>query len=199
MIDLEKQKLRIANHKAEFVDYGNIKILDFKNPKSNEYRIRFLFEEDYCRLHISGDLGELIATNYRNMTFEGFKDFAYNPGYFEEKIDCHSRDLYFYSDTKAKNDIIDYFGGVEELKNLLSISEDYGYDYIDDMFEDFFSDVFDCFDDETGISQKGMDTLAKFTEDEYSLYEAHFGRERTGIIELYLMMFNAALEKINQS
>lgn len=68
---MDKKKVieRFKNHKATFTDYGNIKILDFKNPGSIEYRIRFLFEEDYFRLHISGDLGELIASNYNNMIF----------------------------------------------------------------------------------------------------------------------------------
>lgn len=72
MIDLKVQKKQFVNHVAKFTDYGNIRIVDFKNPDSNEYRIRFLFEEDYCRLHISGDLGDLIASNYHNMTFKGF-------------------------------------------------------------------------------------------------------------------------------
>lgn len=44
MINLEKQKEKFKNHVAKFMDYGNIKILDYKNPKSCEYRIRFLFE-----------------------------------------------------------------------------------------------------------------------------------------------------------
>ena len=57
MINIEKQKEHFKNHIATVKDYGNIKILDFKNPNSNEYRIRFLFEEDYYRLHITGDLG----------------------------------------------------------------------------------------------------------------------------------------------
>lgn len=70
MIDLERAKRNFRNHVATFTDYGNIKMLDFKRPDSNEYRIRFLFEEDYCRLHISGDLGALIATNFMNMTYE---------------------------------------------------------------------------------------------------------------------------------
>ena len=77
-MNLERQKDNFKNHIATFTDYGNIKILDFKNPDSSHYRIRFLFEEDYCRLHISGDLGELIATNYYNMTFDKFTDFVNN-------------------------------------------------------------------------------------------------------------------------
>lgn len=84
-MDLKKQKEHFKNHIAKFTDYGNIKILDFKNPNSSEYRIRFLFEEDYCRLHISGDLGELIATNYSNMTYEKFSGFVNDVDYFKEK------------------------------------------------------------------------------------------------------------------
>lgn len=68
-MNLEKQRENFKNHIAKFTDYGNIKILDFKEPESSHYRIRFLFEEDYFRLHISGDLGELVATNYSNMTY----------------------------------------------------------------------------------------------------------------------------------
>jgi len=67
LIDIEMQKEHFKNHVATFTDYGNIKILDFQEPGKSHYRIRFLFEEDYYRLHISGDLGELIATNYNNM------------------------------------------------------------------------------------------------------------------------------------
>lgn len=46
MIDLEREKQNFKDHVATFTDYGNIKILDFKNPNNNEYRIRFLFEQD---------------------------------------------------------------------------------------------------------------------------------------------------------
>ena len=70
--DIERQKEHFKNHVATLTDMDNIKVLDFKNPDSNEYRIRFLFEEDYCILHISGDLGALTATNVRNMTFDRF-------------------------------------------------------------------------------------------------------------------------------
>lgn len=105
MTDLELQKKRFVNHVAKFTDYGNIKIVDFKMPDSGEYRIRFLFEEDYCRLHISGDLGELIATNCNNMTFKGFSDFVNNIDYFKEKIDCHNRRIYTYDSRDAKKDL----------------------------------------------------------------------------------------------
>lgn len=109
MIDTERAKKHFINHVATFTDYGNIKILDFQNPGHCEYRIRFLFEEDHYRLHISGDLGELTAFNFINMRYDTFSDFTDNPWYFEDKIQCHSRDLYVYDKDAAR----------EELKNAV--------------------------------------------------------------------------------
>ena len=45
MINIERQKKNFENHVATLTDYGNIKILDFKNPESNESRIRFISQE----------------------------------------------------------------------------------------------------------------------------------------------------------
>ena len=106
-MNLEKQKENFKDHIATFTDYGNIKILDFKRPNSSEYRIRFLFEEDHCRLHISGDLGELIASNYYNMTYEKFSDFVNDVGYFEGKIDCHNRPIYTYDEDLAREELLE--------------------------------------------------------------------------------------------
>ena len=66
-MNLEKQKENFKNHRAIFKDLGNIKILDFKKPNSTEYRIRFLFEEDYCSngydkfSEIDGDICDIIS------------------------------------------------------------------------------------------------------------------------------------------
>ena len=116
-MNLEKQKENFKNHRATFKDLGNIKILDFKKPNSTEYRIRFLFEEDYCRLHISGDLGELIAMNYRNMCWNQFDDFVNDIDYFQEKILCHSRPFFVYDQEQAEEDITKY---IEEYKKHIS-------------------------------------------------------------------------------
>lgn len=201
MIDLEKQKENFKDHIATFTDYGNIKILDFKNPDSNNYRIRFLFEEDYYRLHISGDLGELIATNYNNMTFEKFSDFASNIGYFKEKIDCHSRPIYYYDENKTKKEIIDYFDGEEELLEYLENHEDYEYYDDDEIVNEFFSDVFLHFDDLKGIGSHGYDVLSKLCKqigyDECYMYNENFGKESTGILDLYMLAFKLAKEQLN--
>ena len=190
MIDLESQEIRFKDHIATFTDYGNIKILDFKKPESTEYRIRFMFEEDYCRLHISGDLGDLIASNYNNMTYDKFSDFVNNAGYFEEKIDCMSRKVYFYDRDKAVTDlkklIEEYQIEDELMENTFNNSIEYAID-----------DVLENFDVDRGISEKGYEIMDKCICDFWE--EARYiGRDRTGILELYLLAFKLAAQQLQQ-
>lgn len=199
MIDIEKQKIRFKDHVAKFTDYGNIKILDFQRPGSIEYRIRFLFQEDFYRLHISGDLGELTATNYKNMNYEDFgPHFSENPYYFEEKIDCHERLLYEYDKDKARKDIKEK---LEEdvIEYGLRLPNRYYIGTDDDAqaFEDFIDDVLEDFDDDKGISPEGYRVLSNVDDDAWE-YVNEIGRERTGIIELYLLAFKLAQEDLKR-
>ena len=160
MIDLEIQKKYFENHVAKFTNYGNIKIVDFKRPDSNEYRIRFLFEEDYCRLHISGDLGELIASNYNNMTFKGFSDFVNNVGYFEGKIDCHNRRIYIYDSKEAKKDLKELLEEWDMVDEILQ-HDRFDFETDEDKLEEFYEAVLEDFSDDIGIGSKGYDALSE--------------------------------------
>lgn len=180
MIDLERQRENFKNHIAKFTDYGNIKILDFKAPDTSHYRIRFLFEEDYCKLHISGDLGELIATNYNNMTYKGFKDFVHNTGYFEEKINCSSRKIYSYDENKAEQD-------------LLELIEEYGSE--EESINNVIDEILSDFNDDTGIGSKGYDIASEYISDFWESV-GHIGREKTGILNLYMLAFELATKQL---
>lgn len=192
-MNIEKQKEHFKNHIATLTDYGNIKILDFKAPNTSVYMIRFLFEEDYCRLHISGDLGELIASNYCNMTYEKFSDYVNNTGYFEEKIDCHSRSIYVY----------DYSKALEELRqraadegDWLEISDRYDYETNDEArLESIIDDILDDFSESTGISEDGYDALEEINPDAWEF--AHdIGKTETGILDLYMLAFKLAQKQL---
>lgn len=189
MIDLESQKENFKNHKATFTDYGNIKILDFKNPDSSEYRIRFLFEEDYCRLHISGDLGELTATNYNNMTYEKFGDFVHNTGYFEEKINCLSRKLYVYDVDRAREDL-------DKLLEKYEI-EDYSWYPAYDSDKEAVEAILEDFDDDYGIGHEGYDILSETIGDAWE-YVGNIGKEPTNILELYMLAFELAQKQLRE-
>lgn len=184
MIDIERQKENFKDHIATLTEYDNIKILDFKNPDSNHYRIRFIFEEDYCRCHISGDLGELIATNYNNMTYEGFKDFVHNTGYFEGKIDCNNREIYEYDEDVAK----------EELQERI---EDYFENDNNDDMEDVMQDMFNDFDNHHGFGSKAYDILSEYDYDCWE-YINDLGKVSTGILELYMLAFELATKQLDK-
>ena len=190
MFDIEWQKKNFINHVATFQDLGNIKILDFQNPGHSEYRIRFLFEEDHYRLHISGDLGDLIAYNFTNMRYETFGDFVNNTGYFEEKICCHERSIYFYDYESAKTELIrnaNEYGWVTD--------EEINQEEHDEEIEQLIYEVLEDFNDRTGISQKGVEALSKYDSDCYE-YAYDLGKEPTGILDLYMLAFKLAQEDL---
>lgn len=192
-MNMEKEKRNFENHKATLTDYGNIIILDFKNPESSNYAIRFLFEEDKCKLHISGDLGELVASNCYNMTYERFTDFVDNIGYFKEKIDCHSRSIYTYDETLAREELVKYFKENEwlSLTDLYESEENEDIrtnDIIDDILEDFCT--------YTGLSSKGYEVLQELGADCFE-YAPYLGRKDTGILDLYMLAFKLAKEQID--
>lgn len=192
-MNLDIQKEYFKDHVATFQDLGSIKILDFQRPGSSEYRIRFLFEEDHYRLHISGDLGELIAFNFHNMTYEGFSDFVHDPGYFKKKICCMSREQYEYDIDKAKKDLLeqlDWYDWEEENKySSWSIEERRDYE-IDCILEDLY--------DRTGLGSKAYDKLSEIDPDCWE-WIGYIGREDTGIIELYLYAFELAQKQLAES
>lgn len=195
-MDLEKQKENFKNHIATFTDYGNIKIVDFKAPETSHYRIRFLFEEDYCRLHISGDLGELIATNYNNMTFDKFSDFVNNTGYFEQKINCHSRDIYLYDEELAKEQLYKRLNEYDMLEEIYN-HDRYDFETDEDKLNEFYESVFEDFSDTKGIGSKGYDALWEKFEEPWEFAD-DLGKKETGILKLYMLAFKLAQEQINR-
>ena len=201
-IEERAQKI-FKNHVATFTDYGNIKILDFKNPKSCDYRIRFLFEEDYYRLHISGDLGELTATNCNNMTYETFSDFVRDIGYFEGKINCCSEPLYYYDEETIREDVltlITEFGTIEEfIENCREESICSSSDNAEDVLNVFFDALLEDFSDETGLSQSSREFLAEYLENSDEAWSSNIGQRSTEILKWYMFAFKLAKKQIDDS
>ena len=190
-MDIEKQKEHFKNHIATFSDYGNIKIIDFANPESCHYRIRFIFEEDFYRLHISGDLGELIATNYRNMCYRDFADnFMHNTEYFMAKVNCHNRPFYEYDYEKAKEDLNKRF---EDYDFILK----FDFETEEELKEEKIDEILKDFDWRTGLGSKAYDIFSEIDEDCFEWSDL-IGREETDIIEIYMLAFELAQEQLKK-
>lgn len=146
-----------------------------------------MFEEDYCRCHISGDLGSLVATNYNNMTYEGFKDFVHNTGYFEGKIDCCQRSIYVYDEELAEEELR------EKLEEIAEYPECDDEIDIDDVVYDMMRD----FEDATGFGSKAYDIMSEYDPDAWE-YLPSMGKEETGILELYMLAFELATQQLKE-
>lgn len=195
MLNLELQKEHFKNHVAKLSDYGNIKILDFKDPNSSNYRIRFMFEEDYCRLHISGDLGELIATNYNNMTFKKFSDFSNDVGYFEGKIDCHSRPIYTFDSADAEEDLKELFDEFDLYDSIFA--DKYDFESDEERINDVIEEILEDYSEEIGIGSKGYEIISEYLDDAWE-YTQDLGKRKTGILDLYMLAFRLAMAQLEE-
>lgn len=194
MLSREWIEERFKKHVATFTDYGNIKILDFKEPGTSNWQIRFLFEEDYYRLHISGDLGELIAVNYNNMTYERFgSDFVHDPYYFEKKIQCHSRDLYEYDYEKAKKDLLEYLAEYDWEKEMK-----YSHETLEETRDYEIDCILDDLNISTGLGSKAYDRLSEIDADCFE-WISEVGKEKSEILNIYLTAFELAQKQLEET
>lgn len=193
-MDKEQWKENFKDHVATLKDLGNIKVLDFMRPGSSTYRIRFMFEEDFCRLHISGDLGELIATNYYNMTYEKFSDFVNDVGYFETKIDCHNRAIYYYDEDEAREQLREKAKEDE----WTACTDMYAWEENEsERIEYIITDILRDFEEDTGLGRKGYELLSELDPELWE-YTSGLGKKETGILDLYMLAFQLAQENLKE-
>ena len=199
-MDLELQKKMFADHIATLKDYGDIKVLDFQKPESNYYRIRFIFEEDHDRVHISGDLGELIAYNHAGMDFRRFIDYCYRPPvWFKSKVRCSDRPIHTYDRELAEKQLIAI------MKDKCLYDKVIGcYWYLDDesepleVEEALVGDALEDFSESGGIGVVGkaalmnIDSTAFWPIDEIGLCKG------PGITDLYLLAFKLAYKQLQE-
>ena len=195
-MDLELQKEMFADHVATLRDYGDIKIVDFQKPESNYYRIRFIFEEDHDRVHISGDLGELIAYNYAGLNFRNFIDYCRRDCiFFKVRVKCSSNPLYTYDRELAE-------------KQLLQKTKDnYTLDRIADYFdvcepeeavEPFIEKVLDGFSDTDGICEIGERMLLNIDYSAFDPIDEIGLEEGPDVFDVYLLAFKLAFRQLQE-
>ena len=195
-LNLELQKEMFADHVATLKDYGDIKVLDFQKPGSNYYRIRFMFEEDHDRVHISGDLGELIAYNYAGLNLRNFIDYCRRgSALFKVWTRCSSEPLYTYDRELAEKHLL------EKLKDKYVL--DRVADYFDvcepeDAVESFIEKVLDGFSDTEGICEIGERTFLNIDYSAFNPIDEIGLEEGPDIFDLYLLAFKLAYKQLQE-
>lgn len=94
-----------ANHKAHLIEHEGVAILDWKEPGTFMYPVRYIFAGS--RLYISGDIGDAVFNLTWMATPESFNDV--NLGYFLGKLSCNSRERWLFDERKALIDLEEWY------------------------------------------------------------------------------------------
>lgn len=195
-MDLELQKEMFADHIATLRDYGDIKIVDFQKPESNYYRIRFIFEEDHDRVHISGDLGELIAYNYAGLNFRNFIDYCRRDCiFFKLRVKCSSNPLYTYDRELAEKQLLQK---TKDNYTLDRIADYFDVCEPEDAVKTFIEDVLDGFSDTEGICEIGERTLLNIDYSAFDPIDEIGLEEGPDVFDVYLLAFKLAYKQLQE-
>ena len=142
----EKRKNKILkefkNHRAFFSNQGDIQILDWKDPETITYLIRYVIDND--KIYISGDLGSAILRFY-DVNIKSFKALKNtNRTYFLSKLECccHEKKEFnqavFETELEEKiNEIIDEYLYDNPNKTKYDFwNQEYNYTKYKDIYED---------------------------------------------------------------
>lgn len=195
-MNLELQKKEFADHIATLKDYGDIKVLDFQKPETNHYRIRFMFEEDHDRIHISGDLGEVIAYNHAGLNFRNFIDYCYRHRvWFKSKVLCSSRPLQTYDRELAEKQLKEKLKDKQLFDEVLAYFGDLDYEVVTAFF---IGEVLVDFSDGGGIGEDGKWLLSSIDSTGFWPID-EIGLDRgPDIIDLYLLAFKLAFRQLQE-
>lgn len=195
-MDLELQKEMFADHVATLKDYGDIKVLDFQKPGSNYYRVRFIFEEDHDRVHISGDLGELIAYSYAGLNFRNFIDWCRRDSiFFKLKVKCSSPPLYTYDRELAEKQLLQK---TKDNYTLDRIADYFDVCEPEDAVETFIENVLDGFSDTEGICEIGERTLLNIDYSAFDPIDEIGLEEGPDVFDVYLLAFKLAYRQLQE-
>lgn len=195
-MNLELQKEMFADHVATLRDCGDIKIVDFQEPGSNYYRIRFIFEDDHDRVHISGDLGELIAYSYAGLNFRNFIDWCRRDSiFFKLKVKCSSHPLYTYDRELAEKQLLQM---AKDNYTLDRIADYYDVCEPEDAVKPFIEDVLDGFSDTEGICEIGERKLLNIDYSAFDPIDEIGLEEGPDVFDVYLLAFKLAYKQLQE-
>lgn len=195
-MNLELQKEMFADHVATLRDYGDIKIVDFQKPESNYYRIRFIFEDDHDRVHISGDLGEMIAYSYAGLNFRNFIDWCRRDSiFFKLKVKCSSHPLYTYDRELAEKQLLQK---TKDNYTLDRIADYFDVCEPEDAVEPFIEKVLDGFSDTEGICEIGERMLLNIDYSAFDHIDEIGLEEGPDVFDVYLMAFKLAFRQLQE-
>lgn len=134
MLDLDTL---FKNHIATRQDHGTLSVITYQNPKDSMYGLRFIFDNDWSTLTITGDSLNAIFTNCNNM---GSPDRLY------QTVFASNKQAYPYGDYKLNYDI-GYLADKSRTKITYTNIDDIDYYAIKDHIETTLNVIIDSLDE----------------------------------------------------
>lgn len=156
-----KQTIRegwFKNHKATLTQHGDLQILDWREPGTCEYAVRFVF--DGYKMYISGDIGEAVFCLTWKADAHSFNGISTD--YFMEKMSAYSSTRYDFDSDEAKKSLqewknellenkefkdefekeefMDNINGLIEAVEGCSSEDEWAYEYVNGEYNDFISE-----------------------------------------------------------
>lgn len=140
-IEKEIKEHWFKDHKAELINYGDIIVLNWRNPKTICYYVRYVF--DGYRMYITGDIGDAVFDLTWESTVHSFNDLYL--GYFLGKMSACSNGKYEFDSDTAKEELIKWKS--ELLEDREFQNEDEKEEFLETISE-MISDAGECQDEE---------------------------------------------------
>lgn len=179
------------DHVATRQDHGTLSIITYQNPKDAMYGLRFIFDNDWSTLTITGDSLNAIFTNCNNM---GSPDRLY------QTVFASNKQAYPYGNYKLSYDI-GYLADKSQTKIAYTNIDDINYYTIKDHIETTLNIIIDGLDEDLDYNTdyafcclvSTLDNYIRFTrslpDNPENLYTSSYSslcQEDYGLIEDYL-------------
>lgn len=182
------------DHVATRQDHGPLSIITYQKPNDGQYGLRFIFDNDWSTLTITGDSLNAIFTNCNNMgspdrlyqtCFEpnkhvcsyGHYELSYDIGYLASKR--RTQILYDELNDLTYGDIKDH---IETVLNVVDITNN---DY-DGNLNDDLNDAFEALIDTLGVYIQLSGTIPEDAEALCSTIGSSLSHDAYNLIEDYL-------------
>lgn len=180
------------NHKATVFESDKVTILDWREPGTNMYSVRYIFAGS--NLYISGDIGDAIFDLTWEATIESFEDVGL--GYLLGKLSCHSRDRWNYNEYKAVNELNEWYEDA---------AEDAEDDYLRELEElkTNLSEIIESVDSSKELELRLFDyymenSFSHIDSEDFSMF-ADYGKELPHVFVAYLLGIQLAIGQIKVS
>jgi hypothetical protein len=190
-MEVNIKKNWFPKHVATVTEYEKVTILDWREPGTNMYSVRYIFASN--KLFISGDIGEAIFDLTWYATIQSFKDV--DIGYLMGKLACSSRKEYDFVDQKARQELNEWRDErLEDMENDVDYRKE-----INDTHEEVESAISESSDTDYfshAVFRVYHEVSTQYIDSEDFSMISDFGKQLNSVFPAYLLGIKMAIEQL---